>query len=265
VRIRAAVAVVLFTCAASADIRRGKLHEEMRGDVVVQSDGGDTVLMAIDAAVDGRIDGRADTVFTIRAESSFNERFSFRLIDARVAVHENRVVVTSRHGSRVVAFGHDRRCTECGRAAAGVRQFAGFELRRLEHDKRWAPLPARSMPMEIRTPQREERPDRGRSQRKIGPADTQVEYEPMDEPWEPCGDVWYESEFCSGGGATHPRPPKECQAGGNPSISCSLTCNAVGGVSTSCSVSCPSGYYSCCFCETGDARCRCYRYQPRSP
>ena len=50
-----------------------------------------------------------------------------------------------------------------------------------------------------------------------------------------------------GGGAN-------CQAGGKPATSCSISAG-----SSSCSVSCPAGYYACCNIEMFSAECSCIK------
>ena len=239
---------VLFALPSYAYLYRGIANEEIVGDVVVRTIGPYRVVMAIDSAANG-CDGNVDEVFAVTSETMFSHPVSMRFDHARVLVRADHVFVISEK-AHVVVFTTGA-CDDCEFAPiTQVDRFDGFEVVRLYGDRHWAPFKAQKKPV------------MGKNAFRIAPEESYYWYDPP-QYWDPCAaDEWGNvPEICLGGGAggAPTSPAKECQAGGNPSTSCSVTGCQVLGTTPGCSVSCPAGYYSCCYCDGGRSSCGCYK------
>jgi len=261
------VALCLFVALPTyAGLYRGIVDEEIVGDVVVQTVGPYRVVMAIDSAANG-CDGKVDEVFFVSAETMLPRPVSLRFDHARVLIRADHVFVISGNAHAVVFT--TGACDDCEFAPlTQVDRLDGFEVVRLYGERHWAPFKAQKKPVVGKNAVREqwdpaELRDIGSSRLpRVAPQESSYWYDPA-EYWDPCTvDEWGNvPQIClgGGGGGAPTAPAKECQSGGNPSTSCSLTGCQVLGTTPGCSVSCPVGYYSCCYCDGGRSSCGCYK------
>jgi hypothetical protein len=265
-----AIAVCCCSVSVYGDLRHGIENETLTGDVLIQSVEPDRILMAIDSYAAGGRDGVVDNVFSVRYETAFETPIHFRIDDATVLVHADRVVAFSRRDHVAVVFAHDSSGTdETFPSNSQVVRFVGIEVKRRFGRLDVPPLPRHDIlaPAEfqsadtdpsVTTPAAAADTARRRTHPRLSSTPNQSYYDPYDpfDPWDPCS---MGTEFCAntGGGK---KPAKSCDAGGNPSVSCSVTgcLTVLGGATPGCSVTCPSGWYSCCYCDGPTSSCGCY-------
>src|SRR5215212_733189 len=182
------------------DLRHGIIDETIPGDVQIQSAGDNMVMMIVDSRAGGVPDGVPDFVLTVRAESSFDERFAFRIERASVVIRANRVMTFAPDRKLAVVFEHDANCPDCDYGKSHVQRYTGFEVRRLDGDQRWphfAPRLSDVIDEDAAKPRPVVKTERAP---RIATNETHFYYEPV-EYWDPCQDQFYESPFCGGTGA----------------------------------------------------------------
>ncbi|HKO56590.1 MAG TPA: hypothetical protein VJ276_11985 [Thermoanaerobaculia bacterium] len=258
------IAVAICCVSVYADLRHGIADETLTGDVLIRSVDPDRILMAIDSYAAGGRDGVVDNVFSVRYETAFEKAINIRIDDATVLVHADRVVAFSARNRVAFVFAHASSGTdETFSANTQVQRFVGIEVKRLFGKLDMPPLPRQHIltPTESQSTGSDSGSDRTKSPTQPGLpiAPNQSSYDPYTpfDPWDPCS---MGTDFCGTGGTGGKKPAKSCEAGGNPSVSCSITncLTLMGGSTPGCSVSCPSGWYSCCYCDGSQSSCGCY-------